>query len=74
MRALTHNQNTKLPQIVIPQIDMAQIARDSSDAILSFSNNAHSHFGNLIHQKLLHNMIISMTSITAIIAISFVTF
>lgn len=69
MRAFTHNQNTNLQQI-----DMSQIARNSSDAILGFSNNAHKQFGNLNHQKLVHNAIISLTSIFAILAIGIVTF
>lgn len=69
MRAFTNTQNRPLPQI-----DMAQIARNSSDTILGFNKNKHSRLRSANAQSLAYHAIISTTSIAAILVIGIITF
>lgn len=50
MRNIPHTQNTKSQQI-----DMAHLARQSSDAILAFTGNKHPHTkGQFANKKMQH--------------------
>lgn len=51
MRTFTHTQNSNLKQI-----DMAQIARQSSNAILAFNANQHNQIGFKKTQHKIQNL------------------
>lgn len=52
MRETSYNQSSNLQQI-----DMAQLARQSSDAILAFNNNTHSNSKRHVTAKKIHHVI-----------------